>query len=149
MISVADPVGGSTPTPAETASPPLPSALRIGLHNGTWSVATEDRFGWVEVGTGEPLSEAEVCTWTPLVSAAAARSVVGTAALTEDQWAVIEAAVTRGIREHVRAYAIPANGLAGGDAAREARMARSWASVIAPHVMECIRHDLGAGDGDE
>lgn len=62
-------------------------------------------------------------------------------------WAVVEAAVARGITEHAAAYAIPANRLAGDDRERERRMAESWGKTMAPFVTACIREDLRkAGD---
>lgn len=71
-----------TPTP-DTAAPKVPTDLRIGLHDDTWSVAVEDQFGWVEVGTGEPLPAAEVAGWTRLAPVAD-RTGSGAAALTHD-----------------------------------------------------------------
>ena len=52
--------------------------LRIGKIDGVWTVAMADRFGWVEVGSGEPLDETLVAyDWTPLVPAPPVPRVFG------------------------------------------------------------------------
>ena len=62
--------------------------------------------------------------------------------MSDIDWAVVQAAANRAIRDHARAYAIPANFLAGGVPELMDRMAQNWADVMAPHVTACIREDL-------
>ncbi len=48
--------------------------LRVGIHGGVWTVAVADQHGWVEAGTGEPLDNSIVATWTALAPRAATQS---------------------------------------------------------------------------
>lgn len=57
-------------------------------------------------------------------------------------WAIVEAAVARGIEHHAAAYAIPANQICGYDRDAQRKLAKSWGQVMAPFVTACIREDL-------
>lgn len=64
-------------------TPALPE-MWFGMRDGLWSIALADQFGWVEAGTGEPLSDPESMGWTRLEPLTAGRTVLEPS--TEEQW---------------------------------------------------------------